>query len=201
MIKAICFDLDGVFFTKEGMESFVQSLIAKGSSENAVRNAVFKSEEMKQFKMGLISEEAYVTFLQKALQIPLTSDEFRELLQKDYKINAEVLEYVRAAKTKGYITCICSNNFSTRIEILNQKFDFLKEFDVKILSYQVGVLKPNKEIFQRLIEVSGVEASEIVYSDDSQEKLAGAIELGITAFVYEDFEQFKNTLIQKGVVV
>jgi len=135
------------------------------------------------------------------LQITLTSNEFRELLQKDYKINAEVLNYVRTSKAKGYLTCICSNNFSTRIEILNQKFNFLKEFDIAILSYQVGLLKPNKEIFQRLIEATGVQAGEIIYSDDSPEKLAGALELGMNAFVYEDFEQFKEELERFDIIV
>ena len=95
-------------------------------------------------------------------------------------------------------TCLCSNNFVTRIRELDTKFGFLKDFDVKVFSYEVGIMKPEKGIFEALISQSGVKPEEIVYADDDESKLQGAIDLGINAFVYEGFEKFKekvNSLI------
>ena len=56
------------------------------------------------------------------------------------------------------------------------------------------MLKPNINIFHALVEQCGVDASEIVYSDDSESKLTGAEELGINTFIFEDINQFKYNL-------
>jgi len=199
MIKAICFDLDGVFFTKKGMESFVESLVALGPAEENVRFAVFKSNEMSAFKKGEIKEQKYVEYLNLSLGLELTVEKFSELLVAGYEINEEVLSFVKQVRIGGYKTCICSNNFETRVRELSKKFDFLQYFDFTVFSYQVGILKPNKGIFEKLVNKSGVIANEIAYSDDNEEKLVGAIELGINAFLYIDFEDFKTKLTELGV--
>jgi 2-haloacid dehalogenase len=63
----------------------------------------------------------------------------------------------------------------------------------------VGVTKPDKKIFEKLIEKSGVKASEIVFADDNKNSLQGAKEIGIQAFLYEDFSQFLRELEKLGV--
>jgi HAD superfamily hydrolase (TIGR01509 family) len=82
----------------------------------------------------------------------------------------------------------------TRIRELNKKFDFLKDFDVQVFSYDVGVTKPDKKIFESLVKKSKVDANQIVYSDDSPIKLSGAEELGIHTFVFENVDGFVEKL-------
>ena len=55
-------------------------------------------------------------------------------------------------------------------------------------------MKPDKEIFKALIRESNVEPQQIVYSDDSPEKLSGANELGIHTFVFENVDGFIKKL-------
>jgi len=190
MIKAICFDLDGVYFTAAGIHNFIDELVKLGASKENAEFAVFKSPEMKNFKKGEISEEEYWNYIRTFLGINKSVQEFRDLLVSGYEINQEVHQSVLKAKQNGYKTCICSNNFVSRVEALENKFGFLKDFDSIIFSYKVGVLKPEKRIFEELIKEANVLSQELVYSDDSPEKLAGAIELGINAFVYENFDLF-----------
>ena len=68
-----------------------------------------------------------------------------------------------------------------------------------IFSYEVGVIKPDKKIFEILVESAEVLPKELIYSDDSEMALQGAKEVGINAFVYEGFDKFKNKLIELGV--
>lgn len=133
--------------------------------------------------------------------ISITNDEIYKLLRDSYEINPEVRDYVRKARLAGYKTCICTNNFVTRIRKLDRKFSFLADFDVQVFSYEVGVMKPDKAIFEELVVAAGVKAREIVYSDDDGGKLQGAVELGINAFVYENFNQFIDKLVSLGVKV
>ena len=116
------------------------------------------------------------------------------MLRKSYSVNHEIKNFACEIKEAGYKTCLCSNNFVTRIRELEKEFSFLKHFDVKVFSYDIGVLKPNINIFHALVGQCGVDASEIVYADDSESKLTGAEELGINTFIFEDINQFKYHL-------
>ena len=90
---------------------------------------------------------------------------------------------------------------SNRINSLEEKWGIRDLFDVKVFSYEVGIMKPAKEIFQVLVDKTGVLPQEIVYSDDNESKLQGANELGINTFVYTDFERFVKRLEELGVSV
>lgn len=198
-IKAVCFDLDGVYFTPESFQHFKKA-ISGNVDEDVVNQILYKSPEMLNFKKGLITEDEYWNFVRKSLNISLSNDEISKILRDSYEVNGDIVEIVKMVKAKGFKTCICSNNFDTRIRELNKKFDFLKDFDVQIFSFQVGVMKPDKGIFEALINSSEVLPNEILYSDDSPEKLQGAIDLGINTFVFENVEQFIGKLKEFSVL-
>ena len=192
-IKAVCFDLDGVYFTPESFQRFKKS-ISNGIDEERLNNVLYKSSEMLSFKRGEITENEYWDFVRRELEIDLTNEQIFRTLQDSYETNSEIVDIVHAVRKKGYKTCICSNNFITRIRELNNKFDFLKDFDVHVFSYEVGVMKPDQKIFESLVKKSQVRADQIIYSDDSPDKLAGAEELGIHTIVFEDVSSFVTKL-------
>lgn len=199
MIKAICFDLDGVYFTGAGKKAFHKALAELSGSEEKVSYVLYTSPEMRQFVTGKLSEDQLWDFVRNHLNIDLSNKEFEDLWIKEYEIDNEVRKVVLQAKEKGYITCVCSNNNPVRVRALEERFNFLRDFDVKIFSYEVGFVKPSIEIFQALIDKSEVRPNEIVYSDDKAERIEGGRKLGINVFVYENFEQFLSKLKEFGV--
>lgn len=185
MIKAICFDLDGVYFTEHGKKAFHKALVELCGDEEKVGHVLYRSPEMREFVTGKLSEDRLWSFARSYLNLNLSDKEFEDLWAKEYEIDKEVRNAVLKAKENGYLTCVCSNNNVVRIRALEERFNFLNDFDVKIFSYEVGFVKPSKEIFQALVNKTGVKPEELVYSDDKEERLDGAKELGINAFVYE----------------
>ena len=105
-----------------------------------------------------------------------------------------MVDYVKQVRSQGIKTCICTNNFPTRINALNQKYNFLSDFDVKVFSYDVGATKPDHKIFQALVDQSGFKPQEIFYADDKQVNVDAAKSLGLNAIVYTNFEDFVNSL-------
>ena len=75
----------------------------------------------------------------------------------------------------------------TRTRELNKKFDFFKDFDVRVFSFEVGIAKPDKEIFEELVRQTGCEANEIIYADDNESSYKSALSVGINAFLYTIF--------------
>jgi len=193
MIKAVCFDLDGVFFTDQSFTKF-KCNVKEFTNHTPLIDDVFHGTMMSDFKTNNITEETFWDYVRETLQVTLTNEEFYRMLRKSYSVNHDIKNFACEIKEAGYKTCLCSNNFVTRIRELEKEFSFLKLFDVKVFSYDIGVLKPNINIFHALVEQCGVDASEIVYADDSESKLTGAEELGINTFIFADINQFNYHL-------
>lgn len=201
MIKAICFDLDGVYFLN-GKSNFIKALINLGVSEDEAKRVFLKSDEMNAYyKLGKMTDDEYWTWALKEWKLQLSVSEIVKLLIKGYETNPDAVDYVKKVRQAGYKTVICSNNFPARINGLHQRFGFLDDFDVVVVSYEVGVAKPDKGIFEALVKESGVEPSELVYSDDDESKMTGAKELGINTFLYTDFPAFVKHLENLGVSI
>jgi putative hydrolase of the HAD superfamily len=72
------------------------------------------------------------------------------------------------------------------------------------LSCDVGMVKPDKEIYELLVErlkENGVVSEETVFIDDKEENLVPARELGIETILFEDSEQMIRDLREIGVSI
>ncbi len=199
MIKAITFDLDGVYFVN-GKSNFVSNLEKLGVSEIKAKRVFLQSDEMnKLYKEGKMTDEEFWSWAAKEWNLNKTSKELMELLISGYEVDESVVEIVKKVKANGYKTLICTSNFPARINGLQERFKFLDNFDAWALSYEVGFNKPAKELFEELVKKSGVNANEIVFADDHQENVDGAKNVGIEAFFYEGFDKFIEKLKELGV--
>mgnify|MGYP001612352286 FL=1 len=199
MIKAITFDLDGVYFVN-GKSNFIANIVKLGVSESEAKRVFLESDEMNhQYKEGKMNDEEYWTWASKEWKLDKTPKELIDLLISGYEIDQNVVETVKKVRANGYKTLICTNNFPARINGLQERFKFLDDFDAKAVSYEIGSSKPDSKIYQRLIEVSGVNADEIVYADDHDENIVEAQKLDINAFFYDGFDKFISKLNELGV--
>ncbi len=199
LIKAVCFDLDGVFFKEDSFNKFKKSISILSNNPEIIDD-VFHGEMMSSFKKGDISEYKYWEYVRNILNIDISNAEIYKILRESYNINKEIIDIINTIKKTDLQTCICSNNFISRIRELDKKYSFLGLFDTKILSYEVGFLKPQKEIFQELINSCGLRPNEILYSDDSAKKLIGAKDLGITTYVFNSIDSFIMELTKLSVI-
>ena len=201
MIKAITFDLDGVYFP-DGKYNFIKSLGSLGVSESEARRVFLQSQEMNlKYKTGLWSDEQFWTWALAEWKLDKTVPEIIKLLIDGYEVDPQVVDFVRKVRINGYKTLICSNNFPARIKGLQEKFGFLDDFDVVVLACEVGDIKPHKKIFEELIKRSGVLPNEIFIADDNQAALDTAKNLGIQTHFYTNFSDFVETLKNLGVKI
>ncbi|GAB4162798.1 MAG: hypothetical protein Fur003_5680 [Candidatus Dojkabacteria bacterium] len=199
MIKVITFDLDGVYFPT-GKKHFINSLINLGISEQRVKEVFANSDQMNSlYKLGKMTDEEFWTWAAQEWKLDLTWQELVELLIKGYEPDQEIVDIINRARKKGYKSAVCTSNFPARINGLQKKFSFLDNFDVKVISYEVGFNKPEIGIFQKLIEYSDVAPSEIVFADDFEMSVQNSRSLGITTFLYENFDKYLKQLKEVGV--
>jgi putative hydrolase of the HAD superfamily len=201
MIKAITFDLDGVYFVN-GKSNFISNLVKLGVPESEAKRVFLQSDEMNVlYKTGKMTDDEFWTWANNEWGLNKTPRELMDLLISGYEVDQNVVKTVKKVRVNGYKTLICTNNFPARINGLQERFKFLDDFDGKSISYEVGSSKPDSKIYQKLIEVSGVNTNEIVYADDNNDNISEAQKLGINAFFYEGFGKFLEKLKQLGVDV
>lgn len=199
-IKAICFDLDGVYFTPKGKQSFHKALSQEfGANPATVDEIMYRSRAMRDLVTGKILPAAFWDYVRSQTTITASDEELVTRWIRDYEIDPDVQKTVQSAKRQGFITCVCTNNNAARLQGLEAKFGFYRDFDVVVSSHEVGYAKPHKEIFEALLEKTGVWPGELVYSDDNPERLQGAKDLGITVILYDDFKQFLQELTSLGI--
>ena len=74
-------------------------------------------------------------------------------------------------------------------------------FDILIFSCVEGCVKPERRIYEITLERLGFKARQTVFTDDLEENIQGAEDLGINAIIFKNLEQVKSELSRLGVKV
>lgn len=67
-------------------------------------------------------------------------------------------------------------------------------FHHSILSWQVGVCKPNPKIYQQIFKYRHWQPDEILFIDDKTENVLGAQSLGLNTILYQNYPQLLSDL-------
>jgi epoxide hydrolase-like predicted phosphatase len=92
-----------------------------------------------------------------------------------------MLGAVAAARAAGVRTGLISNSWGLGIY---DRLDSTELFDVAVISGEVGLHKPQPEIYLLACERLGVEPTSAVFVDDLRENCAGAEAVGMTAVLH-----------------
>jgi 2-haloacid dehalogenase len=82
-----------------------------------------------------------------------------------------------------------------------EKYDFMKQFDGIVVSGFEKVMKPDPEIYRRLIERYGINPAESAYIDDNRPNVDAAAKLGFHAIYFTSAGQLRSELRLLGLIV
>ena len=199
MITTIIFDIGNVlaeFTWKEHYESF-------GYDEQMVERiakATVKNPDWNEFDRGAMSEEEIVQAFVKA--DPEIEEDIWKVLQNvstmikrlDYAI-----PWIQELKSKGYRVLYLSN-FSNKAETdCAHALDFIPVTDGGILSCEEKLIKPQPEIYLRLLEKYSLKAEECVFLDDLETNVEAARAQGFYGIVFTTKEDAVSQLAALGV--
>ncbi len=194
MIKGLYFDLDGIYFNK-GLDVFIQNLSATYALSQTTLSALMKrSAEVLDYKRGKLSGKEFFEYVSKVMKSNIPESEYLEEMVAGFVRNVDARNFLVKVKSEGYKTLACSNIFKELVQMLDLKFSFLKDFDVKVFSYEVGALKPDKKMFEVLIERAKLDPSEILYLEDDKESFDMAESLGFIAVHGDRLEIIRSRL-------
>ena len=100
------------------------------------------------------------------------------------------------AKELGYSIYLLTNYSVDGFAYLEASYDFIREIHGKIVSSHVHLCKPDKKIYELLLDKYDLKASECIFFDDNFENVSAAKELGIQAVLFKDIEEAVKMLEQ-----
>lgn len=110
-----------------------------------------------------------------------------------------VVEILRALKEQDYPLYGLSNWPAEKFAIVRQIYPFFAWFDDLVISGEVKLIKPDRAIFELLLERADRTAQECVYIDDHERNIAAARTLGFQTIHFKSPEQLVEELQRMGV--
>jgi len=200
MIKSVIFDLGRVLLTFEPVD-YLHSLYGRGEKAEILYKAVFGSKTWLDLDMGTVDYEEAKRII---------SGEFRQFTEDiNYLLDnwVEIMEPVeenikilKELKLNGLRTYLLSNFHREAYDKVLSKYDFFELFDGLFISSHYGLLKPEREIYVKMLKDFSLNPSECVFIDDTPDNIASATELGIKGIVYTDPESLRQELKKLGVL-
>jgi putative hydrolase of the HAD superfamily len=108
------------------------------------------------------------------------------------RFDQRVFDWITELRQAGMRTSILSNLPKPLGERLRATPGFLDHFDQVTFSYELGVIKPEREIYDYALRGLDVAPAEALFLDDREENIAGARAVGLHAELFTTWEEFQQ---------
>jgi len=188
-MKAVIFDWGGVTIAEPS--DMINADIMEAFDINEAEFLEAYKKTLPPFVTGEITEDVFWTRFSLAVNKPLPVD-YMKLLVKSYKTEfiQEVADKIESLRGKVRIGLI-SNTMMPYVLYHRARNDY-HMFEEVILSCEVGLAKPDKRIFQLMLDRLKLEGKDCIFIDNKEEYMSGARELGIQTILYTGPESIKD---------
>lgn len=194
MIKNIIFDAGNVLVTFDP-DRYLEKLGYDDLTKKKVEEAVFKHPLWNENDRGLLSDEELLNgFVANAPEYKEQINEAFEKIGDAIELLPHTMEWIKGLKTKGYNLYVLSNYGEYTFKQSKHKLQFLPYMDGTIFSFEYKVIKPEKEIYELLLNKFDLKPEESLFIDDKLENVEAARALGFSGIQFQNYEQVKNEL-------
>jgi putative hydrolase of the HAD superfamily len=186
-VNGLLIDFGGVLTTNV-FDSFKAFCRAEGLPEDSVKNMFRERGEglalLRRLEKGELTAAEFSA--QFAPLLGVSDENLVERLFGGVRPDEAMLEAVRRSRRAGVRTGLISNSWGDGLAYDPALLEEL--FDAVVISGDVGLHKPQPEIFHLGAERIGVAPAECVFVDDLRENCVGAEAVGMTAILHRGAE-------------
>jgi putative hydrolase of the HAD superfamily len=156
-----------------------------GQPFDTVKAAVHDHLELvHRFDKGLLAPEDFRRAVLGAVGRELDYGTFYAIYSDIFQLNAPVAEVLKRVKEAGYWTALLSNTDPERFGFVRRRFPEILFFDDYVLSYELGIEKPDPAIYLEATRRAGCTPAECVFIDDMEENVKSAVVTGLSSIHY-----------------
>jgi putative hydrolase of the HAD superfamily len=194
----VVFDLGGVVVTWDP-DAFVASLFSDAVERRLVLDGVLGDEDWVELDRGSLAPTQAI-----ARAARRTGIDARRLEALFAAVPAslvpvpQVVRLVEELRAAGNRLYVLSNLHRATLAYLEAATDVFALFDGRVISCEVGAVKPETAIYRLLLESLALEPERTVFIDDVQANLEAAADQGIDTILFEGAAACRVALMARG---
>ena len=202
-IQFVYFDMGNVLLSFDYEISAKKMAEVCGATPQQCRAVAFdQSDLLRQFETGKISPSEFHARFSEVTGTTSDRDALLHAHSDMFALMAKTVRVLTQLKGVRRRTGLLSNTCADHFEFCKTRFGAIRDlFDVYVLSFEVGSMKPDAAIFDAAIDAAGVPAEQIFFTDDRAENVAAAKEKGIDAVQFTSANQLIEDLRMRNVAM
>ena len=188
-IRAVIFDLGGVLVRTEDHQPRSRLAEELNLSYAELDKRVFANESSRQATVGRVTEQEHWKTVQQ--EVGMTDEQFSNFVERFFagdRLDHELVDTIRKLRPR-YRTALLSNAWDNLRAMLEGEWRIADAFDEVFISAEMGIAKPDSEIYLRVLERLELQPPQAVFVDDFIENVEAARQAGLHAIHFRTQSQ------------
>jgi len=156
--------------------------------ENTKNKSDYISQILNQkdtLEAGIISPENFTSWALDVLGNNITAEQFQFAWQQIFTANTPMWKCAHKLANNGHQLILISNISAIHWPWILQTFPDFSLFKGSVLSFEIGFLKPQPEIYQHAITTFKLDPTTTIYIDDMAQNIVAGKQFGFHCWQYE----------------
>lgn len=178
----IIFDLGGVILDIEPERS-LQAFTKLYGKEHIAE--IYSKDLLLKFENGLLPFKQLLSEIEDIVKIPIDENDFKKAWTAMLiRFTPQRIEWIKKLKQTHKLFLLSNTNevhYAHFSKMLESEYNvlFTELFDKVFLSHEMQLMKPNLDIFKRVLEVVNINPNTTLFIEDTEENAIAANKLGI----------------------
>jgi len=182
-IRTFLFDIGRVLLDFDFESSLVKLIPERiNNPEERIQQVL---EQKDSLEAGLIDPESYANWALKIFESDAALPQFYQAWQQIFTANESMWRCVRQLASNNHALILISNINAIHCPWIFTAYPEFAYFKHKILSFEIGFLKPEFAIYQYAIKMYQLNPASTIYIDDQPQNIASGKALGFHCWQYD----------------
>jgi putative hydrolase of the HAD superfamily len=198
VIDAVILDLGNVLAFHDNARLFRELAALYRTTEARLRERLEGTGTWERANRGHLKGDLLRLELNRRLGAEPSPHDFVRVWSCHFTLNTPMIHQVERLVGKARLVLL-SNTHDLHVAHLRPQLPVLERFEGLVLSCEVGLIKPEPEIYARAIALAGVPPQRAVFFDDMEPYVEGARRAGLHAHVFRDAAEVPGQLAALGL--
>lgn len=195
-IDALILDLGNVLAFHDNVKLFSEMARVFGTTPEAMKERL-DGGLWERVNRGQLPGDSLRVELVQRLGRDLSPKDWFELWNCHFTINEPMVSMVQFLVGQLKLVLL-SNTHDQHVAYVRPKLPVLEQFDALIFSCDVGLMKPEKAIYEKALAAAGTAPWKTAFFDDVKSYAIAATQVGVHGRVFTTVEQFQEDLAKLG---